>query len=159
MAETTAAAVPLFEARNISKSYGHVNALMDVSFEVREREVVGLLGDNGAGKSTLIKILTGVVAPDAGTLALAGRTVAPRGPLAAQRLGISTVYQEVNLCPNLTVAENIFAGRYPRRGWAGLKAIDGPRMVRRLNIAGDGQGDLAGLGGERRAVFVYQMDS
>ena len=75
------------------------------------------MGQNGAGKSTLIKVLTGVHAPDAGTIELDGRAVQPRSTLHAQQLGISTVYQEVNLCPNLTVAENIFAGRYPRRAW------------------------------------------
>ena len=75
------------------------------------------MGQNGAGKSTLIKVLTGVCTPHAGTID--ARRPAPSGRLAAeaQHLGISTVYQEVNLCPNLSVAENIFAGRYPRRRW------------------------------------------
>src|SRR5690606_2832198 len=72
-------------------------------------------GQNGAGKSTLIKLLTGVERPDAGTVELDGRPIAPSSPLEAQREGISTVYQEVNLCPNLSVAENLHAGRYPRR--------------------------------------------
>jgi len=110
------------------------------------------MGQNGAGKSTLIKILTGVIAPNAGTLALDGQAIAPASPLASQHLGISTVYQEVNLCPNLTVAENIFAGRYPRRGWAALKAIDGPRMLRetralltRLNLDIDSARTLGSL--------------
>src|SRR5689334_10832874 len=86
------------------------------------------MGQNGAGKSTLIKVLTGVYPPDAGTLQLAGETISPSSPAAAQRLGISTVYQEVNLCPNLSVAENIFAGRYPRKGAAGLWRIDSAAM-------------------------------
>jgi monosaccharide-transporting ATPase len=117
-------------ATGIEKRFGAVSVLDDVRLHLRAGEVHALMGQNGAGKSTLIKILTGVIAPNAGTLALQGQAIAPSGPLASQKLGISTVYQEVNLCPNLTVAENIFAGRFPRRGWAGLKAIDGPRMVR-----------------------------
>jgi monosaccharide-transporting ATPase len=120
----------LLNATGINKRFGAVTVLEGVNLHLRAGEVHALMGQNGAGKSTLIKILTGVVRPDAGTLALDGQPIAPESPLASQRLGVSTVYQEVNLCPNLSVAENIFAGRYPRRGWAGLKAIDGPRMVR-----------------------------
>jgi simple sugar transport system ATP-binding protein len=112
----------------IDKRYGAVKVLEGANLRLRAGEVHVLMGQNGAGKSTLIKILTGVVPADGGALALAGAPIAPESPIAAQRLGISTVYQEVNLCPNLTVAENIFAGRYPRRGWSRLKAIDGPRM-------------------------------
>ena len=120
----------MLNATGIDKRYGAVAVLEGVQLHLRAGEVHALMGQNGAGKSTLIKILTGVIAPNAGTLALDGQPIAPESPLASQRLGISTVYQEVNLCPNLTVAENIFAGRFPRRGWLGLKAIDGPRMVR-----------------------------
>ena len=120
----------MLNATGIDKRFGVVTVLEGVQLHLRAGEVHALMGQNGAGKSTLIKILTGVIAPNAGTLALAGQAIAPESPLASQRLGISTVYQEVNLCPNLTVAENIFAGRYPRRGWTALKAIDGPRMVR-----------------------------
>jgi len=120
----------LLNATGIDKRFGAVTVLEGVQLHLRAGEVHALMGQNGAGKSTLIKILTGVIAPNAGTLALDGQPIAPESPLASQRLGISTVYQEVNLCPNLTVAENIFAGRFPRRGWLGLKAIDGPRMVR-----------------------------
>ena len=119
----------MLNATGIAKRFGAVTVLEDVGLHLRAGEVHALMGQNGAGKSTLIKILTGVIAPNAGTLTLDGRPIAPHGPLDSQRLGISTVYQEVNLCPNLTVAENIFAGRFPRRGWAGLKAIAGPRMV------------------------------
>jgi monosaccharide-transporting ATPase len=120
----------VLNARGIDKRFGAVAVLEGVNLHLRAGEVHAVMGQNGAGKSTLIKILTGVIAAEAGTLSLDGAPIAPETPLAAQRLGISTVYQEVNLCPNLTVAENIFAGRYPRRGWSGLKAIDGPRMVR-----------------------------
>jgi galactofuranose transport system ATP-binding protein len=120
----------VLNATGIDKRFGAVPVLEGVQLNLRAGEVHALMGQNGAGKSTLIKVLTGVIAPNAGTLALDGQPIAPESPLASQRLGISTVYQEVNLCPNLTVAENIFAGRFPRRGWLGLKAIDGPRMVR-----------------------------
>jgi galactofuranose transport system ATP-binding protein len=84
---------------------------------LRSGEIHALMGQNGAGKSTLIKVLTGVCAAEAGSIELDGRSIQPTSPLHAQQLGISTVFQEVNLCPNLTVAENIFAGRYPRRPW------------------------------------------
>jgi galactofuranose transport system ATP-binding protein len=120
----------LLNATGIDKRFGAVSVLEGVRLHLRAGEVHALMGQNGAGKSTLIKVLTGVIAPNAGTLALDGAPIAPSSPIASQKLGISTVYQEVNLCPNLTVAENIHAGRYPRRGWGGLKAIDGPRMVR-----------------------------
>jgi len=120
----------VLKAEGISKRFGAVTVLDEVRLHLRAGEVHALMGQNGAGKSTLIKILTGVYPVTAGTLALDGAPIAPASPLDSQKLGISTVYQEVNLCPNLTVAENIFAGRFPRRGWGGLKAIDGPRMVR-----------------------------
>jgi galactofuranose transport system ATP-binding protein len=77
--------------------------------------VHALMGQNGAGKSTLIKVLTGVFESNAGQMLLEGEAIRPASPLAAQKLGISTVYQEVNLCPNLSVAENVYAGRYPRK--------------------------------------------
>jgi len=120
----------MLNAEAITKRFGTVTVLDDVHLHLRAGEVHALMGQNGAGKSTLIKILTGVIPANAGTLTLDGAPIAPASPLDSQKLGISTVYQEVNLCPNLTVAENIFAGRFPRRGWGGLKAIDGPRMVR-----------------------------
>lgn len=110
---------PALELAGISKSFLGVQALRGVALRLYPGEVHALMGQNGAGKSTLIKVLTGVYQPDAGTMHLGGEAVRPRSPLEAQRLGISTVYQEVNLCPNLSVAENVFAGRYPRR-WGGI---------------------------------------
>ena len=110
-------ASPHLELSGISKSFLGVRALHDVRLRLFPGEVHALMGQNGAGKSTLIKVLTGVYPADAGTMRLAGQAITPRSPLEAQRLGISTVYQEVNLCPNLTVAENVFAGRYPRKAW------------------------------------------
>lgn len=107
----------VLRAQGISRTFPGVRALDAVDLCLRSGEIHALMGQNGAGKSTLIKVLTGVCAPDRGTLELDGRSIQPVSPLHAQQLGISTVYQEVNLCPNLTVAENIFAGRYPRMPW------------------------------------------
>jgi monosaccharide-transporting ATPase len=110
---------PTLELNGIYKAFGGVKALSDVALRLYPGEVHTLMGQNGAGKSTLIKVLTGVYAPDSGEIRLDGRIVQPSSTHDAQNLGISTVYQEVNLCPNLSVAENIFIGRYPRK-YAGI---------------------------------------
>jgi monosaccharide-transporting ATPase len=99
----------------IDKSFPGVHALDNVSFSLARGEIHALVGENGAGKSTLIKILTGADRADKGTIQYGGRTVVVHSPLHAQGLGISTVYQEINLCPNLTVAENLLIGRQPSR--------------------------------------------
>src|ERR1700722_4899217 len=99
--------MPLLEASSISKSYSGVRALDRVSFELLPGEVHALVGENGAGKSTLIKIVTGAVAQDSGTLRIAGRIVEHHNPTQAQALGIAVVYQQPALFPDLTVAENI----------------------------------------------------
>jgi galactofuranose transport system ATP-binding protein len=104
----------------IDKSFPGVHALQNVDFSVAKGEIHALVGENGAGKSTLIKILTGVDRADTGTIELDGGIVTVRSPLQAQELGISTVYQEVNLCPNLTVAENLLIGRQPSRFGVGI---------------------------------------
>src|SRR5438128_7284325 len=98
-------------ARGLTKRFPGVLALDAVDFYARAGEVHALMGENGAGKSTLIKVLTGVYSYDAGEMHLAGTPICPVSPLHAQRLGIATVYQEVNLIPALSVAENIFLGR------------------------------------------------
>jgi len=108
--EPTPNAPAVLEMRGITKQFQGVRALAGVDFRLLPGEVHALMGQNGAGKSTLVKVLTGVHRPDTGQLLLDGREIAPHSPLDAQRLGISTVYQEVNLCPNLSVAENIFLG-------------------------------------------------
>jgi simple sugar transport system ATP-binding protein len=122
---------PLLAMSGIHKQFFGVPVLEDVALRLFPGEVHALMGQNGAGKSTLIKVLTGVYPVDAGSLVLDGATVRPTSPLQAQALGISTVYQEVNLCPNLSVAENIFAGRYPRLGPLGAWRIDWAGMNRR----------------------------
>ena len=103
--------VPMFEARGVSKAYGHVNALMDVDFEVRPNEVVGLLGDNGAGKSTLIKILSGVVSPDQGTFLRSGVPVDIGSRRKSETAGIQTIYQDIALVRSMSIMRNIYAGR------------------------------------------------
>ncbi len=103
----------LISMRGMNKAFPGVQALVNVDFDLREGEVHALMGGNGAGKSTLIKVLTGVEKPDSGQIVLFGKEVHVRSPQHAQSLGISTVYQEINLCPNLTVAENILIGREP----------------------------------------------
>ncbi len=105
----------ILEMTGITKSFTGVKALDDVDFRLRPGEVHALLGENGAGKSTLLKVLTGVMQIDAGRIELKGQPVRFAHPLEAQRAGISAVYQEVNLCPNLSVAENMYIGREPRR--------------------------------------------
>jgi monosaccharide-transporting ATPase len=107
--------VPVLEVTGIHKQFPGVRALSDAGLRLFPGEVHTLMGQNGAGKSTLIKVLTGVYQPDSGDIRLDGQPIRPRSTQEAQALGISTVYQEVNLCPNLSVAENIFIGRYPRR--------------------------------------------
>ena len=106
---------PLIEARQITKTFLGMKALDRVDFSLKAGEVHALLGENGAGKSTLIKVLTGAYRRDGGDIRLDGATIDPQSVTDAQELGIGTVYQEVNLLPNLTVAENLFLGREPRR--------------------------------------------
>ncbi len=124
-------AAPVLELAGIHKQFAGIPALQDVRLRLYPGEIHALMGQNGAGKSTLIKVLTGVLEASGGQMQLAGEPVWPDSPLAAQRLGISTVYQEVNLCPNLSVAENIFAGRYPRYGLAQGFRIDWGTVNRR----------------------------
>ena len=107
---------PILEMRGVGKSFAGIPALIDVDFAARSGEVHSIVGQNGAGKSTLMNILAGVVRPDAGEIRIAGATVAIADAAHAQRLGVATVYQELSLLPNLTVAENLFLGRQPLRG-------------------------------------------
>lgn len=106
---------PLLEIHNLTKTFPGVPALSSVNFTMYPGEVHALLGENGAGKSTLIKVITGVYKKDTGSIRLQGKEIEPNSPHDAQALGISTVYQEVNLIPTLSVAENIYLGRQPKR--------------------------------------------
>jgi galactofuranose transport system ATP-binding protein len=128
----------LLRAEGISKSFPGVKALSNVNFNLRRGEIHSLMGENGAGKSTLIKVLTGVYEKDEGTFYLEGEKINPVSPQEAQRLGISTVYQEINLCENLSVAENIFIGREPKKrgriDWKEMNRRAEKILSERLNI-------------------------
>ena len=105
---------PLLELRGISKSYGSVQALSDVDFEVRHGEVMALVGDNGAGKTTLIKCVAGIHGFDSGDIFFEGEPVTIHGPKDAGKLGIEVVYQDLALCDNLDVVQNMYLGREER---------------------------------------------
>jgi fructose transport system ATP-binding protein len=121
----------IFEARGLTKQYGHVVALDGADFELRAGEVLAVIGDNGAGKSTLTKVLSGAVVPDGGELLLDGQPVHFTNPIDARRRGIETVYQDLAVAPALDIASNLFLGRERRR--AGImgsvfRQLDKPRM-------------------------------
>lgn len=113
--------IPMLEMKNITKEFPGVKALSDVSFNVYGGEVMALLGENGAGKSTLMKILSGVYSKDAGEIIFEGETVNFKNPKDAQNKGIAIIHQELNLVPELTVAENIFIGREPVTAFGRIK--------------------------------------
>ena len=110
----------LLELKGISKRFGAVQALHQVDFETYPGEVVALVGDNGAGKSTLVKVIAGIHPADDGTVSFEGQEVTITGPSDAVRLGIATVYQDLALCDNLDVVENLFLGREEITGARGL---------------------------------------
>jgi D-xylose transport system ATP-binding protein len=107
----TDGSTPVLALKGVSKSFGPVKALSDVDFEVHPGEVVALVGDNGAGKSTLVKTIAGIHPADEGTISFEGRDVTITNPTDAVALGIATVYQDLALCDNLDVVENLFLGR------------------------------------------------
>ncbi|MDX1540906.1 MAG: ATP-binding cassette domain-containing protein [Geminicoccaceae bacterium] len=115
---------PLLRVERVSKRFGALVALDEVSFEVMPGEVVALLGDNGAGKSTLIKIVSGALPPTSGQILVDGRPVRFDGPADAKALGIETVYQDLSLCPNADVVANFFMGRELTRRLLGLSFLD-----------------------------------
>jgi len=131
----------LLTMEGIGISFPGVRALHQVDFSLRCGEIHALMGENGAGKSTLIKVLTGVYRMDKGIIKLEGKPVVINSPADARRHGVSTVYQEVNLCPNLTVAENLFLGHEPRTalGLIDWKKInkDAVVLLKKLNISAD----------------------
>lgn len=131
----------LLVMEGIRKAFPGVQALDDVSLTLRRGEILCLVGENGAGKSTLMKVLTGVDRPDAGRILLDGKEILARSPQHAQTLGISTVYQEINLCPNLTVAENILLGHEPHKlgriDWAKTNKLAGDTLRNSLGVEVD----------------------
>jgi monosaccharide-transporting ATPase len=155
---------PVLEVRRVTKLFPGVLALDDISFELRPGEVHALVGENGAGKSTMIKVVTGVYAPDEGQILFDGEEVSFSQPRESQEAGISTIYQEINLIPLLSVAQNVFLGREPR-GCLGL--IDRDRMKReaaeilkRYGIRADVTAPLRSLGlGVQQMVAIARAIS
>ncbi len=154
---------PLLAAEGITKSFGAVQALRGIDFTIRRGETIALLGDNGAGKSTFVNVLSGVHRPTSGTIRVDGRPVEIASPSVARDLGVETVYQDLGLCENLTVAENIFLGRETRRGprWLGIlskRAMIGAaeEAMRGLSInVPRADGPVASLsGGQRQAIAL-----
>ena len=124
---------PVLQAKGLTKRYGRVVAIEDSDLELLPGEILAVIGDNGAGKSSLIKALSGAVVPDEGEIRLDGEVVSFKSPLEARELGIETVYQDLAVAPAMSVAENLFLGREPRRaGFLGtvLRMLDKPRMLR-----------------------------
>ena len=159
----TNGAVPALEVRSVSKYFGSVNALEDVSLAVYGGEVTCVLGDNGAGKSTLIKILSGVHTPDKGEVLFDGEAVSFAGPRDARARGIATVFQDLATVPLMSVWRNFFLGNEPTRGWGPLQRMDikGARRIMREEMAKMGidvrdpdqtVGTLSG--GERQAMAI-----
>lgn len=157
---------PVLSVRNVSKRYGPVIALREVSMEMRPGEVVALIGDNGAGKSTLVSIISGVSKADTGDVLYAGRPLATHSPKAAREAGVETVFQNLALVPTLSIADNIYLGRELCRGGDighVFRALDKRRMRRevegafaRLGLALPPVTAKAGAlsGGQRQAVAV-----
>jgi simple sugar transport system ATP-binding protein len=123
--------VAVLELASISKNYGAIQALNDVSLCLEPAEVVGLMGDNGAGKSTLVKIIAGNFPPSHGGIRIDGREVHFHRPVEARQHGVEIVYQDLALCDNLTAAANVFLGREVRKGFGPFKILDYATMYRR----------------------------
>ncbi len=145
----------LLRARGIEKSFPGARALDGVDLTLRAGEIHALMGENGAGKSTLIKILTGVYPPDGGVIEFAGQPISPRSPRGAEELGLSTVYQEINLIPTLSIAENIMLGRQPKRfgviQWPALRR-QAARALERLGLQLDVKRELGSV-----SIALQQM--
>ena len=124
----------VLEMSNISKSFGAVTALVDVSIKLRQGEVLALVGDNGAGKSTLIKILSGFHQPDTGTIVSRGKEVRFASPRDARAQGIETVYQDLALIGDLSVFHNMFLGREYHKRFLGLNLLDNRKMREQAQI-------------------------
>ena len=148
----------ILSLRGITKTFGAVAVLTDVDLDVASGQVVAIVGDNGAGKSTLVKVLTGMHAPTSGTITFAGEEVEVPTPSAAQRLGIATVYQDLALCENLNVVENLFLGQELRpsrldevrmevRSWELLRELSAKIPTVRIPVA-----SLSG--GQRQTVAI-----
>jgi ABC-type sugar transport system ATPase subunit len=154
---------PLLQARSISKRFGALQALADVDVDINAGEVLAILGDNGAGKSTFIKILSGAYEPSAGTLLLDGAPVSFASPQDAADVGIATIFQELALSENLSIAENVFLGRELVRRVLGVPFLKRQAMKQKvaelLNTLeahiSDPEATVGSLsGGQRQAVAI-----
>ncbi|MDT3433495.1 ATP-binding cassette domain-containing protein [Haloarcula sp. 1CSR25-25] len=161
---TTDNSNPRIEVEHLKKRFGTVEALSDVSLTLKDNEVLSLVGDNGAGKSTFIKTLVGIHQPDGGEIRFNGEPVTIDGPKHARKLGVGTVYQDLALVDELSVAENLFLGRMPVKKVGGLvPVVDQEHMAEEaerilsehLNIHVDPDTPVEFLsGGERQAVAI-----
>jgi simple sugar transport system ATP-binding protein len=158
---------PLLEARAVSKYFGAVVAVEDVSLTVRAGQVTCLLGDNGAGKSTLIKLLSGVHEPDKGTLAVDGKPVRFTAPRDALDAGVATVYQDLSVMPLMSIARNFFLGNEPTLGAGPLRRWDGAKAARiskeemaRIGIDVRDTDQAVGTlsGGERQTLAIARAE-
>jgi simple sugar transport system ATP-binding protein len=165
--DASAGVLPVLEARNVSKYFGRVVALKDVSISVRPGEVNCLLGDNGAGKSTLIKLLSGVHRPDVGTLAMDGEPVTLTSPRDAQKRGIATVFQDLAVLPLMSVSRNFFLGNEPTRGRGPFRRFDmgyadqvARAQMHEIGIDVRETGQLVGTmsGGERQTLAIARAE-
>lgn len=154
---------PFIEMRNVTKAFGHVQALQGVSMTVYGGEVHCLLGDNGAGKSTLIKVLSGAHKPDSGEVLVDGRPVSFGSPRDALAAGIATAYQDLAMIPLMSISRNFFLGAEPLKGWGPFKRLDirkadevSKRELNRMGIAVRDTSQPVGTlsGGERQSVAI-----
>jgi len=157
----SATGTPTLEVRGVSKSFGSVDALVDVDFEVRAGEVMALVGDNGAGKSTLIKCVAGIYPLDSGEIRFDGQKTSIHGPKDAVKLGIEVVYQDLALCDNLDVVQNMYLGREVRDFIGRLKeapmearTADTLKGLRVTTISSIRQQVASLSGGQRQSVAI-----
>ncbi|MER8576157.1 ATP-binding cassette domain-containing protein [Mesorhizobium sp. M1409] len=123
--------MPVLEVRHVSKNFGAIQALTDVSFQVERGEVVGLMGDNGAGKSTIVKTVAGNFPPNDGEIVVDGEICHFHKPVQARAKGIEVVYQDLALADNLTAAQNVFLGRELKKGFWPIRVLDKQAMIDR----------------------------
>ncbi|MER8436987.1 ATP-binding cassette domain-containing protein [Mesorhizobium sp. M1312] len=123
--------MPVLEVRHVSKNFGAIQALSDVSFQVERGEVVGLMGDNGAGKSTVVKTVAGNFPPSDGEIVVDGEVCHFHKPVQARAKGIEVVYQDLALADNLTAAQNVFLGREIKKGFWPIRVLDKQAMIDR----------------------------
>jgi len=156
----------ILTVHNISKSFGSVEALNEVNFEIYKNEVVGIVGDNGAGKSTLIKIISGNFPPDKGEIFFEGKKIVFKSPIDARKLGIETVYQDLSVCNNLDSVSNLFIGRELYKNIIGFEILDKKNMEKKaIEVLGKVGIDIPSVrekieylsGGQRQAVALSRF--